>query len=126
MNPVAKHLEMREERKAAHNPEEKSYGLMCTKHFGQGNATWDEVDNCIDCAQADMKDFLFTQNHHTIDPNVLYGQHIPLTCRNHPNLSWHTKNIGPIGSRHIFYGTPDEPECECPVSALIPILKEAK
>lgn len=31
------------------------------------------------------------------------GAHIALTCRNHPNLRWTTKNIGFIGARSIFF-----------------------
>lgn len=58
-----------------------------------------------------------------------YGEHINLTCRNHPNLRWSTKNIAPLGCRSIFYwGTKEqhdehsfvrEPECSCPASDLI-------
>lgn len=37
------------------------------------------------------------------------GAHIALTCRNHPNLRWTTKNIGRIGARTIFFaGTKEE------------------
>ena len=38
-----------------------------------------------------------------ITPTAEYGVHIPLTCKNHPELRWHTKNIGGIGSRRIFF-----------------------
>jgi hypothetical protein len=126
MNPVAEHIEMRDKRKKAHKADERSYGLMCTKHFAQGDATWAEVDNCIDCEQADIKDFLHTQQCFTIDPDVMYGRHIPLTCKNHPQLFWHTKNIGPIGCRHIYFASPSEVECDCSVRDLIPVKKEDK
>lgn len=57
-----------------------------------------------------------------------YGQHIGLSCKNHPHMRWHTKNIAPIGARNIFYsGTvgPDgkpgqyEPECNCTAADLV-------
>jgi hypothetical protein len=45
------------------------------------------------------------------------GQHIALTCKNHPDLRWSTKNIDFIGARSIFpNGTT---ECSCPASDLI-------
>lgn len=54
-----------------------------------------------------------------------YGQHIALTCRNHPHLRWSTKNIAPIGCRSIFFDimreTPTERECDCPLRDLIPL-----
>ena len=34
---------------------------------------------------------------------AVYGQHIALTCKNHPDLRWSTKNIEYIGARHIFF-----------------------
>ena len=46
-----------------------------------------------------------------------YGRHISLTCKNHRDLRWNTKNIGGIGQRTIFYSStldiPYVPECEC-------------
>lgn len=53
-----------------------------------------------------------------------YGQHIGLTCINHPTKTWSTKNIGSIGCRTIFYnlmGDSDGPECNCPMHTLRPI-----
>lgn len=50
------------------------------------------------------------------------GQHIALTCRNHPDLRWSTKNISHIGARSIFFdlmGTVRKPECSCPGGDLI-------
>lgn len=53
--------------------------------------------------------------------DVPYGQHISLTCKNHPHLRWHTKNIAPIGARSIFFisGKPGEQECSCSAHDLI-------
>jgi len=52
-----------------------------------------------------------------------YGQHIALTCRNHPNLRWSTKNISPIGARTLFYNLRNVqgmgPECDCSIRDLI-------
>ena len=53
-----------------------------------------------------------------------YGQHIALTCKNHPDLRWSTKNIAPIGCRHIYFdlmGDTPGCECDCPASDLIPV-----
>lgn len=53
-----------------------------------------------------------------------YGQHIDLTCENHPHLRWSTKNIAPIGCRTIFYdlyGMSVHPECTCSASFLRPV-----
>jgi hypothetical protein len=53
-----------------------------------------------------------------------YGQHIMLTCKNHPNLRWSTKNIDYIGARHIFFDLDRKCngyECPCPASDLIPV-----
>lgn len=51
-----------------------------------------------------------------------YGQHIALTCVNHPDLRWSTKNIAPIGCRAIFFnlhGVRDMLiECNCPLGDL--------
>ncbi len=55
----------------------------------------------------------------------VYGQHIPLTCKNHPKLRWNTKNIYPIGCRTIFfncvYQVAGARECDCTARDLIPI-----
>ncbi len=48
-----------------------------------------------------------------------YGVKVPLTCRNHPDLRWFTKNISHIGARSVFYATPGQPECACSLSDLI-------
>ncbi len=53
-----------------------------------------------------------------------YGEHIPLTCKNHPDLRWSTKNILHIGARTIFYDHEmTEPECDCPLSDLVVVSK---
>lgn len=49
--------------------------------------------------------------------------HITLRCRNHPEKTWSTKNLGySIGARHIFYNLSNDPnmgpECACPLSDL--------
>lgn len=50
-----------------------------------------------------------------IDPDQPYGQHIVLTCVNHPDLRWTTKNIDFIGARSIFFSGWREglTECNC-------------
>ncbi len=55
-----------------------------------------------------------------------YGRHIGLTCVNHPDLKWSTKNIDYIGARTIFFNLdyiPGIVECDCPAKNLrvIPI-----
>lgn len=56
------------------------------------------------------------------------GEHIPLTCINHPTKLWTTKNIQHIGARRIFYNLSNVqgmgPECDCPASCLRPIKPE--
>lgn len=53
-----------------------------------------------------------------------YGEHIELRCRKHLDLVWHTKNIGYIGGRSIFFdldGTcqkANKTKCDCPLSEL--------
>lgn len=54
-----------------------------------------------------------------------YGQHITLTCKHHPEKTWSTKNISPIGCRNIFYNLNNEAgmgaECSCLAKELRPI-----
>jgi hypothetical protein len=69
-----------------------------------------------------------SKNHHPeeiiimINPAARYGEMIALSCRNHPNLRWHTKNIDYIGARSIFFNLFNNPdmgkECSCPSSLL--------
>lgn len=40
-----------------------------------------------------------------IVPWAGYGEHIDLTCKNHPDLRWSTKNINCIGARNIFFSS---------------------
>ena len=58
-----------------------------------------------------------------LDHDQPYGSHIPLTCVNHINKRWSTKNIAPIGSRTLFYNLMAVDgmgeECPCPVSDLL-------
>lgn len=54
-----------------------------------------------------------------IDPAQPWGQHIELTCKNHPDLRWSTKNIDYIGARSIFYSTWKIEECACSARDLI-------
>jgi hypothetical protein len=61
-----------------------------------------------------------------IDRHQAYGVHIDLTCQNHRDLRWSTKNIAPIGCRSLFWRPaldsnyrPTQDECTCPVSDLI-------
>lgn len=56
-----------------------------------------------------------------IDDRYEYGRHIPLTCKNHPELRWSTKNIGNIGQRSIFAITN---ECACSLADLRPLTEE--
>ena len=57
-----------------------------------------------------------------------YGKHIPLTCENHPEKRWSTKNISHIGARTIFYNRDGVEgmggECDCPLSSLRPLERD--
>ena len=59
-----------------------------------------------------------------IDPTC-DKSHVSLTCKNHPDLLWYTKNIGYIGARSIFFDvaigdhTRIMQECDCPTSDLV-------
>lgn len=53
-----------------------------------------------------------------------YGYHsVTLTCVNHSDMRWSTKNIGYIGARTIYYELGNdsitEPECPCSINDLI-------
>lgn len=115
--------ELRARQRAGHDPNERACGLMCHKHFDQHDATWGEVDNCPNCLQAERDEDERIQRNHTIDPTQPYGQHVSLTCKNHPHLRWSTKNIDFIGARSIFYFG-QEPECDCSARDLILVPKE--
>lgn len=52
--------------------------------------------------------------------SAVYGEHIPLTCDNHPHLRWYTKNIAPIGTRGIFFaGSTERGERKQPFHGLL-------
>lgn len=64
-----------------------------------------------------------------ITQSAEYGEHIPLTCKNHPELRWSTKNIGGRASdgriffgRSVFFPSSNwregHEECDCPGSDL--------
>lgn len=76
-----------------------------------------EAAACSDCTALRAADRARIQRNNTIDPDQPYGQHITLTCRNHPELTWHTKNIDHIGARSIFFNGWDKGLTECPCSA---------
>lgn len=57
--------------------------------------------------------YKYAQINSRIVPWAPYGQHIGLTCKNHPELSWSTKNISYIGARSIFYDYKGHGECGC-------------
>lgn len=65
------------------------------------------------------------QHDNRITLRAEYGQQIALTCVNHPDKRWSTKNIAPIGCRTIFYNlhaVPDMgPECNCSIRDLRPV-----
>lgn len=94
-------------------------GYVCHTHFedrsGSHEAQEAREAECIDCQAAKAEAVARIQRDHTIDPTQPYGQHIALTCVNHPELRWSTKNIDSIGSRSIFYSMHNsQPECACP------------
>lgn len=67
-----------------------------------------------------MPDLSNWGQHGRLREDVPYGQHIALTCKKHPEMTWHTKNIAPIGARNIFFdGAPGERECDCSINELI-------
>lgn len=67
-----------------------------------------------------LKDYENSQRRETIVPSVPYGQHIALTCLEHPDLRWHTKNISFIGARSIFFaGLDHADECSCKANRLV-------
>ena len=95
-----------------------AYGLLCDVHF-ESHPTIIQVWACPSCQKARNDEKERIQAEDTIDPTQPYGQHIKLSCRNHPNLRWSTKNIDYIGARSIFYDSPTQPECECSITELV-------
>lgn len=100
---------------------EHAMGDVCTAHFDNRNTSMADKLCCGDCRAAVQRRHDRIQAENTIDPEQPYGQHIALTCRNHPELRWNTKNIGWIGARSIFYGgNPfDGSECPCSIRELV-------
>ena len=41
------------------------------------------------------------------------SDNLNLTCKNHPEQQWITKNVGPIGSSRIFFQGPGATDQEC-------------
>lgn len=100
-------------------PQRRALGLMCHTHFEKRNSMAWETEACDDCKDAIKKNADRIQRTQTIDPEQPYGQHIALTCKNHPDLRWSTKNISYIGARSIFYFSENTPECDCSSNLLI-------
>jgi len=106
-------------------------GTMCHAHFDRDRTldhmSMADVLACPDCQAAGQARSERIQREDTIDPDQPFGEHIALTCRNHPDLRWHTKNISCIGARSIFFADANTRlnECTCPLSDLI-VLKEVK
>lgn len=85
----------------------------------QSEANWAthraETNACPNCQAARKRQFIRGQRTETIDPSTIYGEHIPLLCRNHlddPTMRWNTKNIN--SGRSIFFNSWPAPECDCP------------
>lgn len=102
---------------------------LCHACFAQACSDWQanfqrqvaEADACPDCTRLRAAEEERIQRTQTIDPSQPYGRHIALTCQNHPDLTWTTKNIGYIGARSIFFADFRKglTECCCPVSDLM-------
>ena len=96
-------------------------GRVCRRHFDlcrTSRPPMSEAIFCRDCRQALEDERDRVQKNETIDPSQPWGQHIALTCVNHPDLRWTPKNISHIGARHIFFAG-DGGECACPARDLI-------
>lgn len=122
--PLQKYANTGEEVHQYNCPQDRALGLLCHKHFEMRNAKKWEAEECDDCQNARKKRAEEIQQKETIDPTQPYGQHIALTCKNHRDLRWSTKNIGWIGARSIFYFSETKPECSCPSSDLIIVKAE--
>jgi hypothetical protein len=73
----------------------------------------------------------FSGDEKNVCPNQPQMQHIVLRCKNHPHLTWSTKNTPYIGGRTVFFSGDwgwkpkegqtwaDKPrECDCPLEDL--------
>lgn len=87
-----------------------------------------EEDACPACQTAKRQAAERRQRYDTIDPDQPWGEHIRLTCVNHPDLRWFTKNISHIGARSIFFEGWDrgQKECPCPMRDLRVVEVEEK
>jgi hypothetical protein len=97
-------------------------GYMCHEHFNRDRSlpfTNADKAACEGCQTAEANHRAQVQRDCTIDPTQPYGQHIGLTCKNHPDLRWSTKNIDYIGARSIFYNTHFHAECDCSTRDLV-------
>jgi len=56
-----------------------------------------------------------------IVPWADYGEHIALTCKDHPEARFDTKNIEFIGARAIFGYNRDCEYYDCPTKNLVPL-----
>lgn len=97
-------------------PGARASGMVCGSHFRNGTVA--QVWACTACQAVRRAETERIQREHTIDPSQPYGTKILLTCRNHPEMRWGTKNIDYIGARTIFYQGLNDDECPCPLSDL--------
>ena len=80
-----------------------------------------QADRCPECLESRARSAA-----RRIDDSQPAGEMIELTCINHSDLRWMTKNIDFIGARSIFYTGkvdnvgyfPDVPECDCSIKYL--------
>jgi hypothetical protein len=109
--------------------DKEQYGY-CPECYKVYQYAWDlhdaSVRDCPDCQAVERAHVEYVQQHDTIDPSQPWGQHIKLTCKNHPDMTWHTKNISYIGARSIFYTGEWGTECDCPASDLVVVPVSAK
>ena len=107
-------------------PDDNAYGLLCHEHFERRDTKKWEKNECKDCTRVNKERADEIQRKNTIDPSQPYGQHIALTCKNHPELRWSTKNIDFIGARSIFYFSMTVPECSCSARDLIVVERDER
>src|SRR6478736_7999491 len=104
-------------------PNKNEHGHWCRECQARSRVLHDRLREreamCPECNAARAADAARTQAEDTIDPSQPWGEHILLTCLNHPELRWTTKNISYIGARSIFYQTIGRPECPCSARDLV-------